>query len=91
MLCHRVPLVKKKSLKKNLIENGLLEDFLKQHTSNPASKYFPKEAATLAATQPLENYMDVSAGPCRAVGPGTEDLAWRKEGFPGVLEGGAVL
>ncbi|XP_046500266.1 pepsin A [Equus quagga] len=57
-LIYKVPLVKKKSLKKNLIENGLLEDFLKQHTPNPASKYFPKEAATLAATQPLENYMD---------------------------------
>nr|XP_014717259.2 pepsin A [Equus asinus] len=57
-LIYKVPLVKKKSLKKNLIENGLLEDFLKQHTPNPASKYFPKGAATLAATQPLENYMD---------------------------------
>uniref|UniRef100_F6YJP9 Pepsin A n=1 Tax=Equus caballus TaxID=9796 RepID=F6YJP9_HORSE len=43
-----VPLVKRKSLRQNLRENGLLEDFLKQHPRNPASKYFPKEAATLA-------------------------------------------
>uniref|UniRef100_A0A9L0RZ07 Pepsin A n=1 Tax=Equus caballus TaxID=9796 RepID=A0A9L0RZ07_HORSE len=56
----KVPLVKKKSLRQNLRENGLLADFLKQHPRNPASKYFPKEAATLAATEGLENYMDVS-------------------------------
>uniref|UniRef100_A0A3Q2GS93 Pepsin A n=1 Tax=Equus caballus TaxID=9796 RepID=A0A3Q2GS93_HORSE len=55
-----VPLVKRKSLRQNLRENGLLEDFLKQHPRNPASKYFPKEAATLAATEGLENYKDVS-------------------------------
>uniref|UniRef100_A0A3Q2LQ02 Pepsin A n=1 Tax=Equus caballus TaxID=9796 RepID=A0A3Q2LQ02_HORSE len=60
MLCHSVPLVKRKSLRQNLRENGLLEDFLKQHPRNPASKYFPKEAATLAATEGLENYKDVS-------------------------------
>uniref|UniRef100_A0A8C4LIE0 Pepsin A n=1 Tax=Equus asinus TaxID=9793 RepID=A0A8C4LIE0_EQUAS len=52
------PLVKNKSLRQNLRENGLLADFLKQHPRNPASKYFPKEAATLAATEGLENYMD---------------------------------
>uniref|UniRef100_A0A3Q2I6M5 Peptidase A1 domain-containing protein n=1 Tax=Equus caballus TaxID=9796 RepID=A0A3Q2I6M5_HORSE len=59
-LIYKVPLVKKKSLRQNLRENGLLADFLKQHPRNPASKYFPKEAATLAATEGLENYMDVS-------------------------------
>uniref|UniRef100_A0A5F5PGP5 Pepsin A n=1 Tax=Equus caballus TaxID=9796 RepID=A0A5F5PGP5_HORSE len=57
-LIYKVPLVKKKSLRQNLRENGLLADFLKQHPRNPASKYFPKEAATLAATEGLENYMD---------------------------------
>lgn len=62
MSCHRVPLVKKKSLRKNLIEHGLLKDFLKKHSFNPASKYFPNEDATLIAAQPLENYMDVSTG-----------------------------
>uniref|UniRef100_A0A8C4LMH5 Pepsin A n=1 Tax=Equus asinus TaxID=9793 RepID=A0A8C4LMH5_EQUAS len=59
-LIYKVPLIKKKSLRQNLRENGLLADFLKQHPRNPASKYFPKEAATLAATEGLENYMDVS-------------------------------
>lgn len=57
---HRVPLVRKQSLRQKLIEHGLLEDYLKTHTFNPASKYF-KEVADLTATQPLENYMDVSA------------------------------
>nr|XP_008506472.1 PREDICTED: pepsin A-like [Equus przewalskii] len=57
-LIYNVPLVKRKSLRQNLRENGLLEDFLKQHPRNPASKYFPKEAATLAATEGLENYKD---------------------------------
>uniref|UniRef100_A0A9L0IEJ4 Pepsin A n=1 Tax=Equus asinus TaxID=9793 RepID=A0A9L0IEJ4_EQUAS len=57
-LIYKVPLIKKKSLRQNLRENGLLADFLKQHPRNPASKYFPKEAATLAATEGLENYMD---------------------------------
>lgn len=77
MLCHRVPLVKKKSLRKNLKEHGLLKDFLKNHSPNPASKYFPQEAAVMA-TQPLENYMDVSA----------RGRPRRKGGLPGVLEDG---
>ena len=68
MLCHRVPLVRKKSLRQNLIEHGLLEDFLKKHTPNPASKFFPKEAATLVDSEPLENYLDVSAWAGRVVG-----------------------
>ncbi|XP_006875054.1 PREDICTED: pepsin A-like [Chrysochloris asiatica] len=54
---YKVPLVKKKSLRQNLIENGLLEDFLKKNSLNPASKYFPQEA-TMLSTQPLVNYMD---------------------------------
>ena len=56
----RVPLVRKQSMRQNLIQQGLLEDYLQKHSLNPASKYF-KEAANLIATQPLENYMDVSA------------------------------
>ncbi|XP_014648361.1 PREDICTED: pepsin II-1-like isoform X1 [Ceratotherium simum simum] len=58
MLCHRVPLVRKKSWRKNLVEHGLLEEFLKTHPRNLASKYLPKEDATLAYTQSLENYLD---------------------------------
>ncbi|XP_045430010.1 pepsin A [Pipistrellus kuhlii] len=57
-LIYKVPLVRKKSLRTNLRENGLLNDYLKTHQLNPASKYFPK-AADMMATQPLENYMDV--------------------------------
>ncbi|CAK6449581.1 unnamed protein product [Pipistrellus nathusii] len=57
-LIYKVPLVRKKSLRTNLRENGLLNDYLKNHQLNPASKYFPK-AADMMATQPLENYMDV--------------------------------
>ncbi|KAM6159373.1 pepsin A [Rhynchocyon petersi] len=54
----KVPLVRKKSLRQNLIDHGLLEDFLKKHSFNPASKYF-KDAATMLSTQPLVNYMDM--------------------------------
>ncbi|EPQ11416.1 Pepsin A [Myotis brandtii] len=49
---------KRKSLRTNLREHGLLKDYLKTHQLNPASKYFP-EAADMLATQPLENYMDL--------------------------------
>lgn len=52
--------MKKKSLRQNLIENGLLQDFLAKHNINPASKYFPSKAATELADQPLVNFMDVS-------------------------------
>ncbi|KAK2100377.1 hypothetical protein P7K49_021725 [Saguinus oedipus] len=57
---YKVSLIKKKSLRKNLIEHGLLEDFLKKNTLDPASKYFPQgEAATMIANQPLVNYLDM--------------------------------
>ncbi|XP_049635690.1 pepsin A [Suncus etruscus] len=56
---YKVPLVRKKSLRQNLIENGLLQDFLAKHNINPASKYFPNEAATELADQPLVNFMDM--------------------------------
>ncbi|VCW77316.1 unnamed protein product, partial [Gulo gulo] len=48
----KVPLVRRKSLRKTLLDHGLLEDFLKNHSPNPASKYFPQEAPVMA-TQPL--------------------------------------
>ncbi|XP_049745710.1 pepsin A-1-like [Elephas maximus indicus] len=56
---YKVPLFRKKSLRRNLKEHGLLDDFLKTHHLNPASKYFPKEASSLLDTQALENYLDV--------------------------------
>ncbi|KAM5319067.1 pepsin A [Glossophaga mutica] len=55
---HKVPLVRKQSLRKTLNQHGLLKDYLKKHSFNPASKYF-KEVADLSATQPLENYLDM--------------------------------
>ncbi|CAM5149358.1 unnamed protein product, partial [Natator depressus] len=52
-----VSLKKMKSLRQNLKEHGLLEDFLKKHPYNPASKYFPS-MANEDASEPLTNYMD---------------------------------
>lgn len=87
---HRVPLIRKKSLRRTLSERGLLKDFLKKHNLNPASKYFPQwEAPTLVDEQPLENYLDVSVR--ASGGASSEDLASRKEGVPGVLEDGPGL
>nr|XP_006110349.2 pepsin A-like [Pelodiscus sinensis] len=54
----KVSLKKGKSLRQNLKEQGLLEDFLKKHPYNPASKYFPSFGDQFA-TEPLTNYMDV--------------------------------
>ncbi|XP_076971108.1 pepsin A-like [Tamandua tetradactyla] len=56
---YKVPLVKKKSLRQTLIENGKLDDFLKKSNFNPAMKYLPKEVAAVLSTQALENYMDM--------------------------------
>ncbi|XP_074812754.1 pepsin A-2/A-3-like [Natator depressus] len=55
---NRVSLKKMKSLRQNLKEHGLLEDFLKKHPYNPASKYFPS-MANEDASEPLTNYMDI--------------------------------
>ncbi|XP_062053824.1 pepsin II-1 [Lepus europaeus] len=57
-IVHKVPLVRKKSLRKNLIEKGLLQDYLKTHTPNLATKYFPKETFATVSTESLENYLD---------------------------------
>lgn len=84
---YRVPLIRRKSLRTNLREHGFLKDYLKKHQLNPASKYFP-EAADMLATQPLENYMDVSAR--RAAGGSPDSPGGAREGL-GVLEDGQGL
>uniref|UniRef100_A0A8C3T1I1 pepsin A n=1 Tax=Chelydra serpentina TaxID=8475 RepID=A0A8C3T1I1_CHESE len=58
LLLIRVSLKKGKSLRQNLKEHGLLEDFLKKHPYNLASKYFPSLANDYAS-EPLTNYMDI--------------------------------
>uniref|UniRef100_A0A8C3SX59 pepsin A n=1 Tax=Chelydra serpentina TaxID=8475 RepID=A0A8C3SX59_CHESE len=54
----KVSLKKGKSLRQNLKEHGLLEEFLKKHPYNLASKYFPSLANDYAS-EPLTNYMDI--------------------------------
>lgn len=56
LLLPRVPLWRGKSLRQALKDRGLLELYLLQHPYNPASKFFP----SLLASEPLQNYMDVS-------------------------------
>ncbi|XP_067397570.1 pepsin A-like [Emydura macquarii macquarii] len=54
----KVSLKKGKSLRQNLKEHGLLEDFLRKNPYNLASKYFPSLNNEFA-TEPLSNYMDI--------------------------------
>ncbi|CAM5149350.1 unnamed protein product [Natator depressus] len=55
----KVSLKKGKSLRQNLKEHGLLEDFLKKHPYNLASKYFPS-LTNEDASEPLTNCMDMN-------------------------------
>ncbi|XP_064425225.1 gastricsin [Latimeria chalumnae] len=54
-----VPLKRCKSIRESLREQGLLEDYLKNHKQDPALKYHP-ELYDEVAYEPLHNYMDMS-------------------------------
>ncbi|XP_059958712.1 pepsin A-like [Mesoplodon densirostris] len=71
---YKVPLIKKKSLRQNLIEHGKLKDFLKNHQYNIGSKYFLSEATTSMSDQPLQNFMDLEYFGTISIGTPPQDF-----------------
>ncbi|XP_032898813.1 LOW QUALITY PROTEIN: pepsin A-like [Amblyraja radiata] len=60
-LMYRVPLTKGKSARDTLREQGLLDDFLREHYSDPCAKFDGLTGvASLSSTEPMINFLDLS-------------------------------
>ncbi|XP_008582216.1 PREDICTED: pepsin A-5 [Galeopterus variegatus] len=71
---YKVPLVRKKTLRQNLREHGLLKDFLKKYNFNPAIKYLPKGASNLLDEESMVNYMDLEYYGTIGIGTPSQDF-----------------
>ncbi|XP_062949646.1 pepsin A-5 [Cynocephalus volans] len=71
---YKVPLVRKKTLRQNLREHGLLKDFLKKYNFNPAIKYLPKGASNLLHEESMVNYMDLEYYGTIGIGTPSQDF-----------------